>query len=249
MKKIFNPLARASLKELIRDPLTTGLGMIFPMAFILMFLVMPDLHQPEGTISALAFGLPAILVFAALTLVLSGTATPMVQLRHEGVLRSIGMTPVTKSQYLWAQVPARLIVICVEFLLILVVALVSETLHITSPMILVWALVLCVVTTVPLGLLLGSRTNSTALVGGLGGLLAPGLAFLCGLFLPLEMMPAAVGYIAQCLPYTYVGDMLRHAMVGTDLQYPVIQGSILCIAWTLVMGILAWKGFRWDAKE
>lgn len=249
MKSYSKTLAKASFKELLRDPLTTGLSMIFPMCFILMFLAMPDLSQLDGKISALAFGLPAVLVFSVLTLGLSGTATPMAQLRHDGVLRSIGMTPVTKSQYLWAQIPARLVVIGVEFCFILVIALVAGELALTSPLLLVWALILCALTALSLGLLIGSRTDSPALAGALSGMLAPALAFLCGLFLPLRMMPTAVEYVALGLPYTYVGDMLRHTMVGTPLQYSVVQGSMVCIGWAIAMGALAWLGFRWDAKR
>lgn len=89
-------LSLASFRELLRDPMTTGLGMVFPMSFIAMFLLLPDLPQPEGRISALAFGLPAILIFASLSLGLTGTAAPIVQLRKDGVLRSLGMTPVTR---------------------------------------------------------------------------------------------------------------------------------------------------------
>ncbi|RRD47613.1 ABC transporter permease [Arachnia propionica] len=239
-------LSQASFRELLRDPMATGLSMVFPMSFIAMFLVLPDLPQPEGRISALAFGLPAVLIFAVLSLGLSGTAAPMAQLRKDGVLRSLGMTPVTRSQYLWAQIPARLVVIGVEFLLIWVIAALSGSLALTSPALLTWAMVLAVATALTLGLLIGSRSDNPALVGAMAGLLAPGLLFLCGLFLPYRMMPIAVEYVGLCFPYTYVGDMLRHTLVGAQLQYSVIQGSLVCIAWTVVMGLLAWRGFRWD---
>lgn len=248
MKQI-RALSLASFRELIRDPLATGLGMVFPMAFIAMFLVLPDLPQPQGQIPALAFGLPAVLIFSVLSLGLSGTAAPMAQLRKDGVLRSLGMTPVTRSQYLCAQIPARLVVIGVEFCLIWLIALVSGLLVLTEPIMLLWAMVLCVTTSLPLGLLIGSRTDNPALVGAMGGILPAGLLFLCGLFLPYRMMPSAVEYVGLIFPYTYVGDMLRHTLVGTPLQYSVVQGSAVCIAWTIVMGWLSWLEFRWDTQK
>lgn len=33
-----------------------------------------------------------------------------------------------------------------------------------------------------------------------------------------------------------------------ELQYSVLQGSAVCIAWTVIMLLLAWRGFRWDAQ-
>lgn len=246
--KQMRALSQASFRELLRDPMTTGLGMVFPMSFIAMFLVLPDLPQPQGRISALAFGLPAVLIFSVLALGLSGTAAPMAQLRKDGVLRSLGMTPVTRSQYLWAQIPARVAVIGVEFCLIWLIAVVSGSLALVAPVMLVWAMVLCVATALTLGLLIGSRSDNPGLVGAMAGILAPGLLFLCGLFLPYRMMPVAVEHVGLFFPYTYVGDMLRHTLVGAQLQYPVLQGSAVCIAWTVIMGLLAWRGFRWDAQ-
>lgn len=247
--KQMRALALASFKELVRDPLATGLGMIFPMTFIAMFLFLPDLPEPQGKTSALAFGLPAVLIFSVLSLGLSGTAAPMAQLRKDGVLRSLGMTPVSRSQYLWAQIPARIVVIGVEFCLIWLVALVSGSLAMTAPVILLWAMVLCVTTSLPLGLLIGSRTDNPALVGAMAGILPVSLLFICGLFLPYRMMPAIIENIGLLFPYTYVGDMLRHTLVGMPLQYSLLQGSAVCVTWAVVMAILAWREFRWDTQK
>lgn len=247
--KQLRALTRASFKELVRDPLATGLAMAFPMTFILMFLVLPDLPLPQGRISALAFGLPAVLIFAILSLGLSGTAAPMTQLRKDGVLRSLGMTPVTRNQYLWAQLPGRIVVIGVELGLICALAALTGSLVPGSPLLLGWAMLLCTATALSMGLLIGARSDNTALVGAIGGFLAPGLLFLCGIFLPYRMMPSVVESIGLLFPYTYIGDMLRHALVGTVLEYSVVQGSIVCIVWTTVMGLLAWRVFAWDATR
>ncbi|RLP11137.1 ABC transporter permease [Propionibacterium australiense] len=241
-------LVRASVRELLRDRMVTGLAMAFPMMFIVMFLFLPDLPQPRGRISALDFGLPAVLIFAVLSLALTGTAAPMAQLRRDGVLRSLGMTPVTRGQYLWAQLPGRLVVIGVETGLICALAALTGSSH-GSPLLLAWAVVLCTASALSMGLLIGARTDNPALVGALSGLLAPGLLFLCGVFLPYRMMPSAVERIGLALPYTYVGDMLRAALAGTALEYPLARGSLVCIAWTVVMGLLAGRIFVWDTAR
>lgn len=246
--KQFRALSIASFKELLRDPLVTGLGILFPLTFVFMFLALPDLPEAGGTISALAFGLPAVLIFSALSLGLSGTAAPMAQLRKDGVLRSLGMTPITRSQYLWAQIPARLAVIAAVFCLIFIIAVVSGALALTTPALLLWATLLCVVTTLPLGLLIGARTDSPGLVGALAGFLPVGLLFLCGLAMPYRLMPSIVETIGLFLPFTYIGDMLRHSLVGTELVHPIIQGSAVSVVWAAVITFLAWRGFRWDTQ-
>lgn len=134
MNKRMWSLTRASFLELIRDPMVTGLAMLFPLAFIGMYLILPDLRiTPQLTISALAFGLPSIILLGALALGLTGTAAPMVQHRRDGALRNIGMTPITPAMYLGAQVPARVVVIVAETLLILAIAALTGTLRISDP--------------------------------------------------------------------------------------------------------------------
>lgn len=246
MKQIV-ALSKASFWELIRNPLVTGLSIIFPLFFVFMFLVLPDAPLPDGTkISSLAFGLPSVLIFAILTLGLTGTASPMAEMRQQRVLRNLGMTPVSTSQFLWAQLPARVSIILAELVLIYVIATVSGALDLKSPGLLLWATLLCTTASLSLGLLIGSKTSNPALTGAVGALLGPALCFLCGLFLPFKFFPDYVEFIASWFPFTYVGDMMRHGLIGTPLQYPVVLGSAVSIVWTAVMGVLAGRLFTWD---
>jgi ABC-type multidrug transport system permease subunit len=249
MNKRMWSLTRASFLELIRDPMVTGLAMLFPLAFIGMYLILPDLRiTPQLTISALAFGLPSIILLGALALGLTGTAAPMVQHRRDGALRNIGMTPITPAMYLGAQVPARVLVIVAETLLILAIAALTGTLRISDPGLFLVAIALCIGTTLSLGIFLGSVSGNPTLVGAMGGMLIPGILFLCGVFMPFRMMPEWVETVAKLLPFTYVGDMLRHTISGVPLSYSLGLGVTICIIWSAAMALLAVKLFRWSER-
>lgn len=243
----FLALSRASLKELLRNPLTTGLGLLFPMTFILMFFMLPDLPMRNGkTVSALAFGLPAVFLFCALSLGLSGTAAPMAQDRKDGVLRNIGMTPVSKAQYLLAQLPSRVGIIIIELLLIIGVAALSDGFHPGRPWHVLLGLLLAVTCSLSLGLLLGSSSSNPGLVGGVAGFVGPALMFVCGIFLPYRMMPGWVETIGRLLPFTYIADMLRVGITGIDPDYPLFTGVWVSLLWTIVLFVAAFATFRWD---
>ncbi len=249
MKQIV-ALSKASFWELVRNPFLTGMTALFPLAFLIMYLLMPDFTLPDGsTVRALAYGLPLILVFAILSLGLTGTGAPMTELRQQRVLRSLGMTPVTRSQFLWAQLPARIVVILAVLVLIVVIAALTGTMDLKSPLLLLWATVLCTAATLSLGLLLGATTAKVGLMSAAGGLLGPALLLLCGLWFPLAFFPDYMEFIASWFPFTYVGDMMRHGLIGTPLQYPVLLGSAVSIIWTAVMGVLAGRLFTWDNSK
>lgn len=248
MKRIVG-LSRASFLELVRDPVVSLLSLFFPLVFVGMYFVLPDLTLDGGErVSALTYGLPAIILLGALALGLSGTAAPMSQHRKDGVLRSLGMTPVTPGAYLLAQLPARMLVVVAETALIVLIAAATGTLHLRDGSLFLLAVGTCIATTLSLGLLLGARSANPTLVGAVGGMLIPAILFSCGVFLPFRMMPPAIETFARFLPFTYVGDMLRHSLTGVTLAYSPLLGAGVCVAWTLLAGFLAVRIFRWSAR-
>src|SRR6218665_209256 len=248
MKRVWS-LSKASLLELIRDPIVTGLSMFFPLAFLGLYFVLPDLRISETVrVSALSFGLPTVVLLGALALGLWGTAAPMAQHRKDGALRNLGMTPVTPGMYLVAQIPGRAAVICAETILILLIAAATGTLHLQNGGLFLAAVTLCIASTLSLGLLFGSFSANPTLVGGVGGVLIPAILFACGVFIPFHMMPNVIEIIARFIPFTYIGDTLRHTITGLPLAYSPVLGAVVCLVWTTVAGALSVKLFRWGAK-
>jgi len=246
----FRYLAWSSWLEMIRDPLVTGMSVVFPLCFLVMFVFMPDLPSADGTVvSAFTFGLPAVLLFAMIVLGLTGTAGPMVTQRKDGILRNVGMTPTSPLTYLLAQVPGRLVVEMCEVLLIGIIAGATGSLHVTNIPFLLLALGLSMLCTISIGLLLGATSRNASLIGALGGLLAPVLLMVCGVLLPFSIFPDQVEIVARFLPFTYLGDMLRHSLVGLPLDYSPALGACVCLAYGLVMMVVTPLVFRWSSRS
>lgn len=247
MMSAFKALSKTVLIEIVREPMVLFLTVLFPLMFVLMFTFLPDLPTGGGaTTSALAFGLPAVFIFAVLQLGLSGTASPLAQQRASGYLRSLAMTSLSQAMLLTAQIPGRLILVAIDLGLVVVIAAALGAFDPTSWALLLLAVVLCAAVSISLGLAIGASTSNAGLVGGVAGLLAPVLMFGTGLFLPLAMLPEWVAFVARGIPYTYIGDMLRASMAGVDQVYSVGVGTLVCLAWTVVASAIAIRFFRWE---
>lgn len=243
-------IAKASSLELIRNPLVFGLSVLFPLCFLIMFALLPDLRMSDGTIiSGMAFGLPSILLFTTLSLALTGTAAPIAQMRHDGLLKALGMTPLTPGQFLLGQLPSRVSVSFFVLLTLLLVASLSGVLDVQNWFVLFLSVVMCISTTASFGILLAARSDNPGVMGGVSGMIVPAILFLSGGFLPFSMMPRWVEQISQWLPFTYIIDLTRHSVVGVELNYPLSLGVGISIVWSIACAVLAKLLFVWSKDE
>jgi ABC-2 type transport system permease protein len=246
----FRHLALAHGRELVRDPLTLWMGMLFPFLFIGLFLAMPDVTGPGGQrIDALAFGLPGVLIMALLTLALFGTATPITILRDQGVLRALALTPVRRLVIAMSVVPSRLVVAVAQIALVLAVTALTGALALTDLPLLVLTLTLCAASMFSIGMFIGGVVRSVMGGSAVSALVLPIVLMLSGVLLPLSILPGVAQRAAEILPFTYMGDLLRHCLVGTALAYPVWRGLAYLAATTVVMVVLTSRTFRFDEGE
>lgn len=243
-------LTATSRREVLRNPLVLCLSVLFPLCFILMFAFLPSVPSGGGEpISALAFGLPAVLLFAITSLGVLGTASLLTLYRRQGVLALLGTTPVRRSTFLLSLMPIRVLVIAAETALILGIAALTGTLQIASVPLLLVAVVGCAAALLAIGFWLGAISRSPELIGALGGALTPLVLFGSGVLLPLAMMPAPIRTLAEFLPFTYMGELLRYAISGIPMTHPVWL-SLLVIAGTALLAFtLGARSFRWDKRR
>lgn len=243
----FWAVTRASFAELKRDPLSTFFSLVFPLFFLIMFWFLPSSPDVTGRpVSGMAFGVPAVLTFALLNLGSIGTAAMLTQTRKDGALRSLGMTPLRREIYLLGQVPGRAGLAVAMALLLMAVAAVTGVLDLGRWWWAVLGLLWGLACSLALGLAAAARTTNVQVVGAVSGLLCPVLLMVCGVFLPLTILPSAVGTVARFLPFTYVGDWLRAGLTGQVLQFSWLAGLAVCTVWTGLAGLAAWYFFRWE---
>lgn len=192
------------------------------------------------------FLLPGILAMALMQLGLFG-ALHLVSLRERKILKALGATPLPRGMLLGSEILVRLIISVVQTLLIVVIGRLAFDVHIISPWYEVLGLVLLGAGTfVSLGYMLCSFSRTEESAQGLIQFVQFPMMFLSGVFFPLNVMPQFLKPVIRVLPLTYLGDALRHVMVGSPSTYSmgtnllVLSGTLLG---TMLLAILFW---RWE---
>ncbi|KUJ49672.1 hypothetical protein ACZ90_67180 [Streptomyces albus subsp. albus] len=250
-KTAYREMVLASWREIVRTPVNLFLSVLFPLCFVFMFAFLPDVRVADRSvpISGLAFGLPAVLIFATLSLGVLGTAAPLTVYRQRGVLRILGCTPVSRLGFIAAQVPVRLGVVVAEFALIFLTGAVAGEVRLSGLPAALLTLLVVAGCMLSLGFLVGGLLRSPELLGAIGGILMPVVLFASGVMLPMGMMPSAVRLLARGLPFTYMGDLLRHQLLGVPAEHPLWLSYAAIVGATVLLAGLTVHTFRWDEEK
>lgn len=193
------------------------------------------------------FLVPGILAMALMQLGLFGTATPLVTLRQEQVLRRLGATPLPRWHLLASQVLMRLTIALVQTGLILALSVWVFKVQIQGNILAVLGLVvLGAVAFVSLGYLVAAISKTVDAANGITSAVNFPMMFLSGIFFPLAALPIFLTPIVRALPLTYLGDALRQVLTGGTPAFPIWLDLAVLVGWTLVCSLLAVRLFKWE---
>jgi ABC-2 type transport system permease protein len=198
-------------------------------------------------VSQIDFILPGILGMALMQLGLFSTATVMVQLREQQVLRRLSATPLSRTALLASQVAFRLTLAIIQTALILTVGMLAFGVTLSgSPLLLVGFVLLGALAFIALGYLVSSQARTVDSANGLTQVINFPMMFLSGLFFPLSLMPAWIQPVAHLLPLTYLADALRQIMVGATPTYPLGLDLAVLAGWLVACTLLSVRLFKWE---
>jgi len=192
------------------------------------------------------FLLPGILAMAIMQLGLFGSFN-IVSLREKKVLKSMGATPLPRIMLLGTEILVRVLLSLFQTLLVIIIGRLVFDVHITGPWYQVIGTVLLgSVTFISLGYLLSSFAKSEESGIGLVQLVQFPMMFFAGIFFPTELMPDFLQPLVKIIPLTYLGDLLRNAMVSMPLAYPVVTSLLILGGLTIGSVIGAALLWRWE---
>lgn len=199
------------------------------------------------TFSAVDFLVPGILAMALMQLGLFATATPLVQLRQEGVLRRLGATPLPRWTVLVSQVLLRLTIGLVQAALILGLGFAVFGVKMQgNPLVLFGLIVLGALSFIAMGYLIASVSRTVEAASGISTAVNFPMMFLSGIFFPISVLPVFLTPVVRALPLTYLGDAIRQVMVGGVPEFPIMVDVAVMAAWTAVCALLSIRLFRWE---
>ena len=220
-------LCRRTTLELVRDPLTLGFGLGFPL--VLLFL----LSAIQANIPVSLFEIdrltPGITVFG-LAFVALFSATLVSRDRESALLQRLYTTPLTAGDFIFGYVLPLLPMAAVQ---VAVCYLAAIPLGLTVSVRMLWAVLLdlpAALLFIGLGLLCGSVLNVKQAGGICGALLTNLTAWLSGTWFDLELVGGAFKRIAYALPFVHAVELDRAVLAGdwAGLTPSSVVGAGLC---------------------
>ena len=244
-RSAFASLTVTEAKLLAREvvPLLWGVG--FPMLLLSVigtFSSGPD--KSLGGVSLVTAYVPVLIAFSCATFALQGLPTVLAGYRERGILRRLNATPVGAGRLLGAQLAVNLGVSLVSTAGILIVGRLAFGLALPRQAAgFCLALLLTAAAMLSLGLLVASVARTGRVAGAAGTMLFLPLMFFAGLWSPQATMPAGLRRVGGDTPLGAAVAALQRSMAG---QWPTAASLGVLAAYAVVLGLLAWRFFRWE---
>ncbi|HLY32034.1 MAG TPA: ABC transporter permease, partial [Ktedonobacterales bacterium] len=199
------------------------------------------------TLTEVDFLMPGILAMSMMQLGLFGTATPLVALRQEQVLRRLGATPLPRWQLLVSQVMLRLTIGLAQAAVIIGLSVGFFKVTIQGNLLAMLGLVLLgAITFVGMGYFIAAVSRSVETAGGISSAINFPMMFLSGIFFPLAILPAFLTPIVRAMPLTYLADAFRQVANGSVPEFPMWVDMTVLLAWAIGCALLAARFFKWE---
>jgi ABC-2 type transport system permease protein len=191
--------------------------------------------------------MPGILAMSLMQLGLFGTATPLVALRQEQVLRRLGATPLPRWKLIVSNILLRLTIGLAQSAIIIGLSARAFNVQITGNLgALAGLIVLGALTFVGLGYLIASFSRTVEMASGVSSAINFPMMFLSGIFFPLALLPAFLTPVVRALPLTYLADAIRQVTLGSVPEFPIMLDVGVLAGWAVVSALLSARFFKWE---
>nr|WP_052477996.1 ABC transporter permease [Kibdelosporangium sp. MJ126-NF4]CEL15270.1 integral membrane protein [Kibdelosporangium sp. MJ126-NF4]CTQ95689.1 integral membrane protein [Kibdelosporangium sp. MJ126-NF4] len=239
-------LTGSEFRLMLRDP-----GMFFvaviPVVLVLVFGLMSWSNSPSPDFGGARFidiFLPPIVSVIISMMALNALTTVLATYRERGILRRLAVTPVRPVTLMLAQGLVNLAFIAAVAAAVLAIAGLAFDVPMPGQFAgFVLAFVLSVSSMFALGLLISAIAPSGKAANGIGSVVSFPMMFLAGLWTPGPLMPETIRRIADFSPLGAGSQAMQAAWNGA---FPQPLHLIVLLGFTLVVGFIASRLFRWE---
>lgn len=185
--------------------------------------------------------------FSILSLGVFGPTNVFPELKKQGVLRRIHITPIRVWQYFTANVLSSAVIGLLSISIMFILALTRFHLKMHGNYFeLTVVVVMGILTLYGIGLAIGGWAKDVNQAAPLANLVSFPMMFLSGTFFPRFLMPEWLQHASALLPLTPVIDSIR--MIITENKHLIDLGPQLGLiaVWTIIIYAIAFRSFRWE---
>jgi ABC-2 type transport system permease protein len=243
----FGKLVHNEMRLAWRQPAGLIASVGVALLLVIIFGEVPSLQQPSvqlGGLSAFEVYVPILIAFVIGVLALAYLPGPLVSYREQGILRRLSTTPVPPSWLLGAQlaVQACLMVATVGVLLIVSAGFFGLSAPKNLPG-LALAVALSMAGMFAIGLVIAAVARTSGAARGLMAAAFYPLMFFAGLYVPVQVLPAALRGISH---YSPLGAAVQAIQDSMFQGFPPAAPLLALAAYAVAFGLLARRFFRWE---
>jgi len=202
----------------------------------------------DSSLQAIQYLTPGILSWAVSISGVFGSALTLVSWRKKQVLRRIRLAPVSAATVLSSRVLVSIGTAVVQAVVFVAVASLplfglklAGSWWLALPL-----LVLGTTAFFSIGMLVGAFCKTEEAASGAANFIVMPMAFLSGTFFPLDQAPAWLRTVSKVIPLRHMNDGMLDVLVrGKGIEALVVPSAVL-IGFTLVVGFIASRVFRWE---
>jgi len=193
------------------------------------------------------FLIPGLLGMNLMSTGIWGTSFAIVDMRQKKLLKRLLVTPMKRTNFLFAQMLSRFVFLVSEVIVITLFGVLLLGVPFRGS-VLLFAL-LCTLGALcfaGMGLLVASRSKTIEGVSGLMNFVMMPMWLLSGVFFSYENFPEVFHPLIRLLPLTALNDSLRAVMLEGESLIPLLPEIGVQAVWTLLAFFLALRIFRWQ---
>lgn len=202
----------------------------------------------DSSLKPIQFLTPGILSWGVSVSAVVGAALTLVSWRKKQVLRRIRLAPVSASAVLLSRLSVSILIALLQGVVFVALAMtpvfglqLSGQWWLAIPLLMLGTLAFF-----SIGMLVGAFTKTEEAAGGASNLAVLPMAFLSGTFFPVEAAPEWLQNVSKALPLRHMNDGMLDVLVrGKGVEALLVPSAVL-IGFTLVIGFIAAKVFRWE---
>lgn len=204
----------------------------------------------DKALKPIQFLAPGLLGWAVAMGALFNIAMPMVSWRTNQLLRRLRLSPVRIGSLISSRLLVAFTVALLQTAIFLVLGVTVFGLQLSGmwwlaiPLILIGTLAF-----MALGMLVGAVSKTVDAASGLANVILLPMAFLSGSFIPLDQAPGWLSSVSKVLPLGQLNEGMMDVMVRGEGPSALVVPTVFLLGFTLVVGFIAAKLFRWDDKQ
>lgn len=203
---------------------------------------MSDITQTGFTY--IDFFIPGVIALTSMTTTIFWMVSVMTRYRTNGIFKKLTTTPITRYEWLSAQILWQLVVVFMSVAVIMLVGVLVFDMHLTLTPLAILVIIMSSALFSSMGMIIARFIHDEETASTAANAITFPMMFLSGIFFNLAFMPEWLAAIAKVLPLYYVGEALRNTMVY-DNQTAALNNALVVLVLAVIFFVAGVLLSKW----